>query len=99
VQPFLEFPAEMKPFGFKKVMKTTAKAWRTHKTKLKTHHIKKGLTPFGKHLYIEPDHWQAFVKMMESKEALKEIGRFKALREKYKHEHCMGRTGYEGMQA
>ena len=49
VQPFLEFPPEMKPFGFRQVMKTTTKAWRTHKSKLKINYIKKGLTPFGKH--------------------------------------------------
>jgi hypothetical protein len=99
VQPFLEFPAEMKSSGFKQVMKTISKAWRTYKSKLKTHYIKKGLTPFGKHPYIELDDWQVFVMMIESEEALKESERFKALREKYKHEHCIGPTGYEGMQA
>jgi len=35
VQPFLEFPPEKKPFGFRQVMKTTAKAWRTQKSKVK----------------------------------------------------------------
>jgi hypothetical protein len=89
----------MKPYRFRQVMKTTAKAWRTHKSKLKTNFIKKGLTPFGKHPYIEPDDWQEFVQMTESEEALKETERFKALREKYKHEHCMSPTSYEGMQA
>ena len=58
VQPFLEFPPEMKPFGFRQVMKSTAKAWRTHKSKLKANYIKKGLTPFGKHPYIEPEDWK-----------------------------------------
>jgi hypothetical protein len=41
VQFFLEFPPEMKPFGFRQVMKSTAKAWRTHKSKLKAQFIKK----------------------------------------------------------
>jgi hypothetical protein len=44
VQHVLEFPAEIKPYEFRHVMKTTAKAWRTHKSKLKTNFIKKGLT-------------------------------------------------------
>ena len=58
VQPFLQFPLEMKPFGFRQVMKTTAKAWRTHKSKLKSNYIKKALTPFGRHPYIEPEDWK-----------------------------------------
>ena len=61
VQTFLEFPLEMKPFGFRKVMKTTTKAWRTHKSKLKTNNIKKGLSPFGKHTYIELEDWKEFI--------------------------------------
>ena len=61
VQPFLEFPPEMKPFGFRKVMKTTTKAWRTNKSKLKTNNIKKGLSPFGKHTYIELEDWKEFI--------------------------------------
>jgi len=46
VQPFLEFPPEMKLFGFRKVMKSTVKAWRTHKSKLKAQFVRKGLTPY-----------------------------------------------------
>ena len=99
VQPFLEFPPEMKPFGFRQVMKTTAKAWRTHKSKLKANYIKKVLTPFGKHPYIEPEDWKEFVQMCESEEAVTESERYKLLREQYKHEHCMGQIGYEGIQA
>jgi hypothetical protein len=99
VQPFLEFPPGMKPFGFRQVMKTTAKAWRTHKSKLKANYIKKGLTPFGKHPYIKPEDWKEFVLMCESEEAITESERYKLLREQYKHEHCMGPTGYERIQA
>jgi len=46
VQPFLEFPPEMKLFGFRQVMKSTVKAWRTHKSKLKAQFVRKGLTPY-----------------------------------------------------
>ena len=99
VQPFLEFPQEMKPFGFRQVLKSTAKAWRTHKSKLKAQFIKKGLTPYQKHPYIEPKDWKEFVQFTETEEAKKESERYKLLREQYKHEHCMGPCGYEGMQA
>ena len=99
VQLFLEFPPEMKPFGFRQVMKSTAKAWRTHKSKLKAQFIKKGLTPYQKHPYIEPEDQKEFVQFTETKEAKKESERYKLLREQYKHEHCMGPCGYEGMQA
>jgi len=81
VEPFLEFSPEMKPFGVRQVMKTTAKAWRTHKSKLKANYIKKGLTPFGKHPYIEPKDWKEFVQMCESEEAITESERYKLLRE------------------
>jgi len=81
VQPFLEFPPEMKPFGFRQAMKSTAKAWRTHKSKLKTQFIKKGLTLFQKHPYIKPEDWKEFVQMTESEEARKESERYKLLRE------------------
>ena len=99
VQPFLEFPPEMKLFGFRQVMKSTVKAWRTHKSKLKAQFIKKGLTPYQKHPYIEPEDWKEFVQFTETEEAKKESERYKLLREQYKHEHCMGPCGYEGMQA
>jgi len=99
VQPFLEFPPEMKPFGFRQVMRRTVKARRIHKSKLKANYIKKGLTPFGKHPYIEPEDWKEFVQMCESEEAVIESERYKLLREQYKHEHCMGPSSYEGIQA
>jgi len=99
VQPFLEFSPEMKPFGVRQVMKTTAKAWRTHKSKFKANYIKKGLTPFGKHPYIVTEDWKEFVQMCESEEAVTESEKYKLLREQYKHEHCMGPSGYEGIQA
>jgi len=99
VHPFLEFPPEIKPCGFRQVMKSTAKAWRTHKSKLKTQFIKKGLTLFQKHPYIELEDWKEFVQFTETEEAKKESERYKLLREQYKHEHCMGPCGYEGMQA
>src|SRR6185437_7014033 len=53
VTPFLEFPAHMKTTGFKKVMKRTAKSWRTHKSNLVCNYIAKGLEPFEHHPYIE----------------------------------------------
>ena len=99
VQLFLEFPPEMKLFGFRQVMKSTVKAWRTHKSKLKAQFIKKGLTPYQKHPYIESEDRKEFVQFTESEEAKKESERYKLLREQYKHEHCMGPCGYEGMQA
>ena len=37
--------------------------------------------------------------MCESKEAVIESERYRLLREQYKHEHCMGQIGYEGIQA
>ena len=49
--------------------------------------------------YIEPEDWKEFVQMCESEEAVIESERYKLLREQYKHEHCMGPTGYEGIQA
>ena len=73
VQPFLEFPPEMKQFGFRKVMKSTVKAWRTHKSKLKAQFIRKGLTPYQKHPYIEPEDWKEFVQLTESEEAKKRV--------------------------
>ncbi|CAL4924945.1 unnamed protein product [Urochloa decumbens] len=80
-------------------MKTTAKAWRNHRSKLKKHFVKKGLTPFEKHPHIEPADWEAFVRVAESEEAEKESARFKALREQYRNEHSMGPAGYEGMES
>ena len=79
----------MKPFGFRQVMKTIAKA----------NYIKKGLTPFEMHHYIEPEDWKEFVQMCESEEAVIESERYNLLREQYKQEHCMGPSGYEGIQA
>ena len=78
-------------------MKTTTKAWRTHKSKLKTNNIKKGLSPFGKHPYIELEDWKEFIQMCESEEAVKESERYKQLQEQYKREHCMGSISQEGM--
>ena len=80
-------------------MASPPKAWRTHKSKVKANYIKKRLTPFGKHLYIEPEDCKEFVQMCESEEAVTESERYKLLREQYKHEHCMGPTSYEGIQA
>ncbi|CAL5089802.1 unnamed protein product [Urochloa decumbens] len=92
-------PEDMKEDGFKQIMKTTAKAWRNHRSKLKKHFVKKGLTPFEKHPHIELADWEAFVRVAESAEAEKESERFKALREQYRNEHSMGPAGYEGMES
>ena len=69
----------MKPFGFRQVMKSTAKAWRTHKSKLKAQFIKKGLTPYQKDPYIEPKDWKEFVQFTKTEEAKKESERYKLL--------------------
>ena len=69
------------------------------KTIAKANYIKKGLTPFEMHHYIEPEDWKEFVQKCESEEAVTESERYKLLREQYKHGHCMGPSGYEGTQA
>ncbi|RLN28319.1 hypothetical protein C2845_PM05G17070 [Panicum miliaceum] len=81
VTPLLKFPEDMKTTGFRQLMMITAKAWRNHKSKLKTHFIKQGLTPFAKYPYIQPEDWDNFVKMIESEEAEKESQRFKKPRD------------------
>ncbi|CAO2148073.1 unnamed protein product [Urochloa humidicola] len=98
IMPWLHFPAEMKDSAFKKVMKTTAKSWRTHRSNLYRKYILKGLTPFKKHPYLEPEDWDEFVEFKRSEEAQAESERFKRLRDLNVHNHNLGPIGYDGKQ-
>ncbi|RLN25364.1 uncharacterized protein C2845_PM07G11210 [Panicum miliaceum] len=99
VTPLLKFSEDMKTVRFRQLMMIIAKAWRNHKSKLKTHFVKQGLTPFAKYPYIQLEDWDKFVKMIDSEEAEKESQRFKKLRARYKEVHTMGSAGYDGMEA
>ncbi|XP_040376952.1 uncharacterized protein LOC102718982 isoform X2 [Oryza brachyantha] len=96
VLPYLEFPPEMKALGFKQVMKTTARAWTTHKSNLVCKFVAKGLQPFDKHPYIEPEDWNEFAQWKLSEESIEDSERYKRLREKNVHDHNMGPAGYDG---
>lgn len=99
VQPFLEYPPEMKQHGFKYAMKLVEKAFRCHKCNMKSNYNKNGLTLFEKYGYIEPeDCWEEFVQKTESEDAKMVSARFKNLQQRYMHEHCMGVAGYEGIE-
>ncbi|TVU00972.1 hypothetical protein EJB05_53584, partial [Eragrostis curvula] len=99
MQPYLEFPSMLKPYGFKKAMKTIAKAWRTHKSSLVRNFIAKGLEPFMKHPYIEREDWNEFLQLKMSEEAMAASERYRILREKNVHNHNMGPIGYDGKLA
>ncbi|CAL4906881.1 unnamed protein product [Urochloa decumbens] len=96
VMPWLHFQDGMKELVFKRVMKTTAKSWRTHRSNLVRKYIAKGLDPFSKHPYIEPEDWEEFVQFKKTEEAQAERERFKKLRDLNVHNHNMGPIGYDG---
>ncbi|CAN6362508.1 unnamed protein product [Urochloa humidicola] len=98
VMLWLHFPVEMKDSAFKRVMKTTAKSWRTHRSNLSRKYVAKGLTPFDQHPYIEPEDWYEFVEFRRSEEAQAESERFKRLRDLNVHNHHPGPIGYDGKQ-
>ena len=49
VQPWLEFPEELKAIACKKIMQMVAKSWRIHKSDLTRNFINKGLDAMVKH--------------------------------------------------
>ena len=49
-----------------------------------------------KHPYISPQDWANFVTLKESEEAKATSERYKKLRERNMHDHCLGTAGYAG---
>ena len=99
VQPWLEFPEELKATACKKIMQMVAKSWRTHKTDLTRNFINKGLVTTVKHTYIPKEDWAAFVKLKDSEETKAASEKYKKLRQRNKHDNCLRTGGYEGKAA
>jgi hypothetical protein len=96
VQPWLEFPKELKAIACKKIMQMVAKSWRTHKSNLTCNFINKGLDATVKHTYILKEDWTNFVKLKDNEEAKAASEKYKKLRERNLHDHCLGTARYEG---
>lgn len=96
VQPFLEFPEDMKDLGMRHAMKTIAKCFRSYKSRLVSDFLEKGLEPFRKHKHIQPVDWAEFVKMKSSEESKSKSQYFTDLRGKNTLDHKLGPTGYDG---
>ena len=79
-----------------KIMQMVAKSWRTHKSDLTCNFINKVLDATVKHTYIPKEDWAAFLKLKDGKEAKVASEKYKKLRERNKHDHCLGIGGYEG---
>jgi hypothetical protein len=92
----LQFPEELKAITCKKIMQMVAKSWRTRKSDLTRNLINKGLDATVKHTYIPKEDWAMFVKLKDSKEAKAASEKYKKIRERNLHDHCLGTSGYEG---
>ena len=97
VQPRLEFPVALKDRAFKMMMQMVAKSWRIHKSELVRCFVRKGLDAMVNHPYIPRQDWAKFVKLKESEEAKETSEKYKKLRERNKHDHCLGTGGYARM--
>jgi hypothetical protein len=86
----------LKAMACKKMMQMATKSWRTHKSKLVHCFIRKGLDAREKHPYISREDWVAFVTLKVGQEAKATSERYKKLRERNKHNHCLGTAGYVG---
>jgi len=91
----LEFLEELKATVCKKIMQMVAKSWRTHKSDLTRNFINKGLDATVKHTYILKEDWAVFVKLKDSEEAKAASEKYKKLRERNLHDHCLGIAGYD----
>ena len=80
----------MKATACKKIMQMIAKSWRTHKSNLTRNFINKGSDATVKHTYILKEDWAAFVKLKDSEEAKTTSEKYKKLKERNKHDHCLG---------
>ena len=87
----------MKDRAFKMMMQMVTKSWRTHKSELVRCFVRKGLDAMVKHPYIPHQDWAKFVELKESEEAKETSEKYKKLRERNKHDHCLGTGGYAGM--
>jgi hypothetical protein len=96
VQPWLEFLEELKAIACKKIMQMVTKSWRTHKSDFTHNFINKGLDSMVKHTYILKEDWANFVKLKDSEEAKAASEKYKKLRDRNLHDHCLGIAGYEG---
>ena len=95
VQNSLEFVGNLRRIAYMKLWQSVGKSFRTFKSDLVRNYVMKGLDATVKHPYITKDDWAAFVEAKSSKEALATSERYKRLREKNKHDHCLGTGGYE----
>jgi len=86
----LQFPKELKAIVCKKILQMVAKSWRTHKSDLTCNFINKGLDATVKHTYILKEDWAVFVKLKDSEEAKTTSEKYKKLKERNKHDHCLG---------
>ncbi|TVU31048.1 hypothetical protein EJB05_22713, partial [Eragrostis curvula] len=98
VMEYLEFSEEMKPLALKQAMKLIAHAFRTHKCFFIKHYVIPEVEPFSKMKYIQREDWKAFVAMKTSEEFKALSKKMKELRERSKHNHCLGTTGYAGKE-
>lgn len=86
----------MRDRGFSNMMEVIAKSWRTHKSKIMRNFIDKSLEPFNQHEYILLEDWSEFVTLKQSSEAKAANDRYKMLRQRNLHNHCLGTIGYNG---
>jgi hypothetical protein len=96
VQPWLEFPKELKAIACKKIMQMVARSWRTHKSDLTCNFIIPGLDATEKHTYIPKNVWAKFVQLKGSEEEKAKREKYKKLRERNKLDHSLGTGVYEG---
>ena len=51
---------------------------------------------YPKYTYIPKEDWAAFVKLKDNEESKATSEKYKKLRDRNKHDHCLGTVGYEG---
>jgi hypothetical protein len=96
VEPSLHFEVNLRPTALKMMMRIVKHSWRTYKSELVRLFVRPGLNAREKHPFIPLQEWEAFVALHNTDEAKKKSERFRKLRERNKHNHCLGTTGYAG---
>ena len=98
IQPYVQYPEELKEKAQKMSMKIISHTWRTYKSRL-VKCLKEDQNPFEKFKELKEEDWEQFVDKCKSTQFSVESEYMQWLRSQNELNHHLGPTGYAGKKA